>query len=151
MTTSEETSKRKKRRRLPRGGPSKTVKKRLHEKLLAMRAAILQSSQDLADEALKKSGQDGALDHMADHGSDNFEQDFSLALLEGEQEILQAIEDAIEKLNGQDSLPYGACEACMDDEEWDPQRAQPWIPVGRLEVLPYARLCVFHQEALEED
>lgn len=152
MSASEpDLSKPRKRRRLPRGGPTKAVQKKLRATLLAMRAAILRSNQHLAEEALKGSGQDASLDHMADHGSDNFDQDFSLALLEGESELLQAVEDAIEKIDGKHDLPYGACEACLEEETWDPERAQPWIPVGRLEVLPYARLCVVHQEALEGD
>lgn len=139
-----------KRRRLPRGAPPRALKTRLREKLRAMRAALLQSNRDLADEALKGSGQDAALDHMADHGSDNFEQDFSLALLEEETGILNSIETAIAKLEGASDLPFGACETCIEEDEWDAERGQPWIPVGRLEVLPYARLCVLHQEALEE-
>jgi DnaK suppressor protein len=138
------------RRPFPRGGPSAAEKRALRAKLLAMRAALLASSKDLADEALKSSGQDFSVDHMADYGSDNFEQDFSLSLLEGETEILQAIDAAIEKLDGMGDLPYGVCEDCADDEQWDEATPAPWIPVGRLKVVPYATLCVPHQEVREE-
>jgi RNA polymerase-binding transcription factor DksA len=142
--------KRQKKRRFPRGGPTAAEKRRLRTKLLAMRQQLVRSSQDLADEALKGSGQDFSVDHMADYGSDNFEQDFSLALLEGETEVLQAIDAALLKLDGRSELPYGVCEDCAQDEAWDPETPAPWIPTGRLEVLPYAPLCVAHQEAQEE-
>ncbi len=141
----------KSKRRWPRGGPTRAEQKKLQGALASMRTSILRSNQDLADEALKKSGQDHSVDHMADHGSDNFEQDFTLALLEGEAEILKDIDDALAKLNGAGELPFGLCEACAEEDEWDPERGAPWIPNGRLEVVPYARLCVAHQEAEEED
>jgi len=73
----------KKRRRFPRGGPTKVELKKFREALIVLRTEILKSSSKLADEALKRSGQDFSVDHMADHGTDNFEQDFSLSLLEG--------------------------------------------------------------------
>ena len=71
------------RRSFPRGGPTAAEKKAFRVKLMELRAQILRSSKDLADEALKSSGQDFSVDHMADHGSDNFEQEMSLSLLEG--------------------------------------------------------------------
>jgi DnaK suppressor protein len=138
--------------RVPRGGPTAADRRRLREKLVTIRARLLRSSQDLADEALKGSGQDFSVDHMADYGSDNFEQDFSLSLLEGETEVLQAIETAIQKIDGSHELPYGMCEECAleDPSAWNGETAAPWIPVGRLDVLPYAALCVRHQELQEE-
>lgn len=143
--------KRRKKRRFPRGGPTAAEKRRLKSKLLVMRQQLVRSSQGLADEALKGSGQDFSVDHMADYGSDNFEQDFSLALLQGETELLQAIDNALLKMEGRSELPYGLCEDCaLDEEAWEPDAPAPWIPTGRLEVLPYAPLCVAHQEATEE-
>ena len=62
----------KRRRSFGRGGPTKVQRKKLRETLLRMHAALLRSNEDLASEALKKSGQDFSVDHMADHGSDNF-------------------------------------------------------------------------------
>ena len=63
------------RRRFPRGGPTKAELKKWREALVELRTNILRSSRKLADEALKGSGQDFSVDHMADHGTDNFEQD----------------------------------------------------------------------------
>jgi DnaK suppressor protein len=138
------------RRPFPRGGPTAPEKKALRVKLMELRAQILRSSKDLADEALKGSGQDFSVDHMADHGSDNFEQEMSLSLLEGEQELLDAIETAIRRIDGNDELPYGVCVDCAELDAWDKRTTAPWIPTGRLEVLPYAHLCVRHQEEREE-
>jgi RNA polymerase-binding transcription factor DksA len=139
-------------RRYPKGGPTKADLKRHRQALEAARAEVLRKSGQLASEALKASGQDFSVDHMADHGTDNFEQDFTLALLEGESETVREIDAALAKIAGRGELPYGLCETCA--ESWAaagfPPDAQPWIPRGRLDVVPQARLCVRHQEALEE-
>lgn len=137
--------------RYPRGGPSAAQKRALREKLLVLRGRLMQSSSDLAEEALKGSGQDFKVDHMADYGSDNFEQDVSLSLLEGEAEILQAIEKAVRKIDGAEQPPYGICEDCaLEPDRWTGDSPAPWIPTGRLEAVPYTEYCVPHQEAREE-
>jgi len=139
--------------RIPRGGPGKADLKRYRDALVAAARQLLRSSRNLADEALKGSGQDFSVDHMADHGTDNFEQDFSLALLEGESDILRDIQDALDKIDGQGDLPYGLCEACaeeLDGTAGGDGGRDPWIPKGRLDAVPYARLCVLHQERQEE-
>ena len=143
------------RRRYPKGGPTKTELRKFREALLELRANILKSSKNLADEALKGSGQDYSVDHMADHGTDNFEQDFSLALLEGEAELYRSIMHALEKIDGRGEFPYGLCENCADErpEEGSPERCPtcPWIAKGRLEAVPYAKLCVVQQELEEQE
>jgi DnaK suppressor protein len=138
-------------KRLPKGGPSKVDQKRYRQILVTLQEKLSRSSQNLADEALKASGQDFSVDHMADHGTDNFDQDFSLKLLEGETEVMRDIEDAIAKIDGKRDLPFGLCEGCADEilSRGPEAVAQPWIPKGRLDVLPYARLCVLHQEKEE--
>ena len=93
---------------LPKGGPTKAELKKYREALLVLRTEILKSSSKLADEALKGSGQDFSVDHMADHGTDNFEQDFSLSLLEGETELFRDIQRAIDKIDGREELPVRA-------------------------------------------
>jgi len=137
--------------RVPRGGPTPTEKKHLRVLLLSLRDKIIRSNADLAEEALKGSGQDYKVDHLADFGSDNAEQDVSLSLLEGETALLQAVDLAIRKIDGQEDLPFGLCKQCAEQEgEFDPESPAPWIPTGRLEIVPYARLCVPHQEEQEE-
>ena len=135
-------------RKWPKGGPTKPELKRYRDRLLEMRRALLSSSKELAAEALKSSGQDFSVDHMADNGSDNYEQDFSLKLLEGESEQLADIREALMKIDGKVETPFGICEACADEDQ---KRCEtcPWIPPSRLEVLPHARLCVQTKEIEE--
>ena len=47
--------------------------------------------------------------HMADIGSDNYEQEFTLSLMQNEEGTLEAIEAAIERI--EDGV-YGICEEC---------------------------------------
>jgi DnaK suppressor protein len=135
-------------KRWPKGGPTKADLRRYRDKLLEMRRSLLASSKELASEALKSSGQDFSVDHMADHGSDNYEQDFSLKLLEGESEQLAEIRDALFKIDGKSDVPFGLCEACSDDAQ-NLCESCPWIPASRLEVVPHARLCVQTKEIEE--
>ena len=139
------------RKAYPPGGPDAEAQARLRQVLLHLRAQLLRSNSDLVGEALKGSGQDFSIDHLADHASDNSEQEIAISLLEGETAILEAIEDAIRKIDGNHELPYGVCEACAELDAWDPDTSAPWIPAGRLAAVPYARLCVPHQEEQEEN
>jgi RNA polymerase-binding transcription factor DksA len=133
----------------PKGGPSKSDLKRYRQALLDLRRNLLASSKSLAAEALKASGQDFSVDHMADHGSDNYEQDFNLKLLEGESEQLADIRDALMKIDGKMDVPFGICEACVD-AALKLCETCPWIPPSRLDVLPHARLCVPTKEMQED-
>ena len=135
-------------RKWPKGGPTKPELKHYRDRLLEMRRALLSSSKELAAEALKSSGQDFSVDHMADNGSDNYEQDFSLKLLEGESEQLADIREALMKIDGKVETPFGICEACADEDQKLCETC-PWIPPSRLEVLPHARLCVQTKEIEE--
>jgi RNA polymerase-binding transcription factor DksA len=138
----------------PKGGPTKTDLKRYRALLIGLRTRLVQSSRNLADEALKGSGQDYSIEHMADHGTDNFDQSFTLSLLEGETEILREIDDAIAKIDGEGELPFGLCENCAEAQppEGSAHRCPtcPWIAKGRLDAVPYARLCVAQKEIEEE-
>lgn len=66
--------------------------------------------------------------HLADLGTDNFEEELNLALLENQDQILDEVNDALERIN---EGTFGQCENC-----------EQAIPAGRLKVLPYARYCV---------
>ena len=102
--------------------------------LLALRARLRGDVSQLADAALKKnqSEANGSLStmpiHMADLGSDNFEQEFTLSLMENDEETLGAIESALERI---ESGEYGDCEECGTK-----------IPKTRLQAIPYTPLCV---------
>ena len=136
-------------RKLPKGGPTKAELRTYRERLLGLRRELLTSSRDLEAEVLKSSGSDFSVDHMADSGSDNYEQDFSLKLLEGEAEQLAEIRDALLKIDGKVEPPFGVCEPCADvDQRLCP--TCPWIPSARLAAMPHARMCVQTKELDEK-
>ncbi len=108
----------------------KTEMKPYRERLLALRARLRGEVHQLADNALRGAGGDHSTMpiHMADLGSDTFEQDFTLQLMESEEGTLTAIDDALDRT---DEGTYGECEACGSK-----------IPKLRLEALPFVSLCV---------
>lgn len=104
------------------------------DRLIALRARMRGDVSQLADAALKKNRTEGSGDlssmpiHMADIGSDNFEQEFTLQLMETEGTTLENIEAALERI---EDGTYGVCEECGVK-----------IPKMRLEAIPYATMCV---------
>jgi RNA polymerase-binding protein DksA len=104
------------------------------QNLLSLRSRLTGDVSHLADEALRAMGGEasGSLSnaplHMADLGTDNFEQEFTLSLLQNQEQVLQEITLALDRIN---KGSYGRCEECGEP-----------IPKGRLQALPYARYCV---------
>jgi RNA polymerase-binding transcription factor DksA len=111
------------------------------ERLLALRARLRGDVTQMADAALKKNRMDGGGDsstmpiHMADLGSDNYEQEFTLSLMENDEGTLEAIEMALERI---EDGTFGECEECGVK-----------VPKARLNAIPYARTCVKCAEQLE--
>jgi RNA polymerase-binding protein DksA len=103
--------------------------------LLERRARILSQVEGMEEEALKAAGQDFSVDHMADHGSDNFEQDFTLQLVEGERKELYEIDRALTRIR---QATYGICEG-----------TGVAIHRARLEAIPYARYSIEFQRKVE--
>jgi len=110
--------------------------------LLEKRAEIIGNVSSMESEALKKSRLDAAGDlssmpiHMADIGTDNYEQEFALGLLDGERKILRDINDALMRI---DDETYGICEGTGEP-----------IPKARLEANPWARYSVAYQTLIEK-
>ncbi len=65
---------------------------------------------------------------IADQGSDIYEYEFNLSLLQNQEQTLAEIRDALERI---DTGDFGRCEEC-----------QVPIPRPRLQALPYTRHCV---------
>lgn len=112
---------------------NKAEMKAYREKLVALRARLRGDVNQLADAALKKNGNEtGNISsmpiHMADIGTENFEQEFTLSLMQTEEATLEAIEAALERV---EDGTYGTCEECGVK-----------IPKARLNAIPYATLCV---------
>lgn len=101
--------------------------------LLALRARLRGDVQSMSEAAFRGGGDDTSElshtpTHLADKGSDAFEQEFTLSLVENEEETLEQIGAALERLRqGQ----YGTCADCGKS-----------IPKARLEAIPYTAHCV---------
>ena len=104
------------------------------EQLRTLRARLVGDANYLADSALIRTRSEAAGDlssmpiHMADIGSDNYEQEFSLNLLETEQATLAEINSALARISRGE---YGACVECG-------QR----IKKTRLNAIPYTHYCI---------
>ena len=113
---------------------TKTEIENYRQLLLSLRNRLNGDISHLTDEALHKGGggSSGNLSnmpiHMADLGTDNFEQEFTLSLLETEEKSLDEITAALGRI---EQGKFGRCE-----------EFQAEIPKSRLQALPYARWCV---------
>ena len=101
--------------------------------LLALRNQLNGDVSHLSDEALRKNGDAGGNlsntpIHMADLGTDNFEQEFTLSLIESEEGRMKEINAALDRI---EHGGFGRCEEC-----------QKAIPKARLQALPFTRFCV---------
>ena len=108
--------------------------KNYKERLLGLRVRLRGDVSQMAEATLKKNRTEANGDlssmpiHMADIGSDNFEQEFTLSLMENEEDTLELIEASLERI---EEGTYGDCEECGVK-----------IPKTRLNAIPYATLCV---------
>ena len=95
----------------------------------------------MTDEALRRemSGGSGSLSsvplHMADLGTENYDQEFTLGLIENEQETLDSINEALDRI---ERGTFGQCTEC----------AEP-IAKSRLQAIPYTRHCIRCARKLE--
>ncbi len=117
-------------------------KKHFMQLLLEKRREILNNVSEIEIETLKKSRLDATGDlssmpiHMADLGTDNYEQEFALGLVDSERKLLKEIDTAIKRL---EEGTYGTCEGTGKS-----------IPKARLEAQPWARYCVEYARMLEQ-
>jgi DnaK suppressor protein len=73
---------------------------------------------------------------MADAGSDNFEQEFALDLMDSEKKLLSEINEALRRI---EEGVFGICEGRGEN-----------IPKVRLNAIPWARYCVTCAELKEK-
>jgi DnaK suppressor protein len=104
--------------------------------LLQYRARVRGDVQQLTNGALDGGQDSKSPTHMAELGTDTFEQDFSLGVMERDQGVLEEIEDALKRI---DKGTFGLCEGCLEQGK-APSKAA--IPKARLNAVPYARYCV---------
>lgn len=108
-------------------------KKKYYDLLVRIRNEITNQIEILADDALKSQKDSGGdlsamSTHMADRGSDYFLRSMELDMITNESEVIDMIEEAIQRLLGDD---FGICLDCGHK-----------INKARLEALPYARYCI---------
>lgn len=135
------TKKPEKRSKKKNGMSAKEVQD-FREKLLVKRREIIGDVNEIEGETLKKSRLDASGDlssmpiHMADLGTDNYEQEFAIGLMDSERKLLNEIDDALRRI---DKGNYGVCEGT----------GKP-IAKARLEAKPWARYCVEYARMVEE-
>jgi RNA polymerase-binding transcription factor DksA len=111
-------------------------------RLLALKKRLGADLSALEAEALRATGGEasGGLSdvptHPADLGTDAYEEEIDLSLLETKDQILLEINDALERI---EHGTFGRCEECGRE-----------IPRVRLEALPYARYCIRDAEHLQD-
>ena len=110
------------------------------ELLLEKRAQLAGDVQRLTSEALHRG--EGGNDHspmpihMADIGSDNWEQDFTLGLIANEENVVREIDEALSRI---EDRTYGVCMATGEP-----------IGLARLEAKPWAKYCIEYARMREE-
>jgi DnaK suppressor protein len=113
---------------------NKADMKACRDRLIALRARLRGDVNNMAENTLAKRRSESSGDlssmpiHMADIGTDNFEQEFTLTLMESDEGTLASIEAALERV---EDGTYGQCEECGAR-----------IPKARLTAVPYATMCV---------
>lgn len=121
---------------------SRTELQKMREALLAKRRAILGDMSGMEAEALgiARHGASGDLSnvptHPADIGTDNYEQEFTLGLLESERILLTEIDEALERIA---EGTYGICLGT----------GKP-INKARLEARPWAKYCIEYARMIEK-
>jgi RNA polymerase-binding transcription factor DksA len=104
-------------------------------RLIGLRRRLLGETVQLEEEALKSGEGEVSIDHLADPGTDSYEQEFTLSLVESKSEALHEVDEAIHRI---EAGTYGLCDECAS-----------MIPKGRLEVLPHTPLCIECKSAQE--
>jgi RNA polymerase-binding transcription factor DksA len=95
----------------------------------------------MTDEALRRGQPDSSGNlsnvplHMADVGTENYDQEFTLSLIENDQDTLGQVHAALGRIA---AGTYGRCEECGE-----------MIAKPRLQALPYAKHCINCARAME--
>ncbi len=99
--------------------------------LLEKRTDLVGDLNGLAESALRGQDRSNLSNmplHMADAGSDNYDQELALGLMESERELLNDIDDALDRI---ENKTYGICIATGEP-----------INKARLEIKPWAKFCI---------
>jgi len=109
--------------------------------LEGLRTRLRGDLDQMTDEALRRHQPDSSGNlsnvplHMADVGTENYDQEFTLELIENEQGTLGEVLDALARI---EAGTFGRCQECGEP-----------IAKSRLQALPYTRHCIGCARALE--
>ncbi len=112
------------------------------EKLEEMRSLLLKMKEETLQEISKsvKNGSGATTDEPSgdiyDQASNERDRELSLLLGDREREKVRSIEEALLRI---EEGEYGICEECEEE-----------IPLTRLKVMPFARLCVKCKSDMEK-
>ena len=113
---------------------TKTEIESYRQKLLILGRRLRGQVSDVANEALRRTGAEasGSLsnvpNHPADLGNDTYEHEVALGVLENEEQMLEQIVQALERV---EKGEFGRCAECGKD-----------IGTERLQAIPYTPHCV---------
>ncbi len=96
--------------------------------LLERRKTLLRDVESLDEVRTTGDGSSGVPLHLADMGTDSSEHDVNFTCAQSAGDEIREIDEALARI--QDGS-FGKCENCDKP-----------IPEGRLEAIPYARLCI---------
>jgi len=116
--------------------PTKVLK--FKAMLLAKRNEILRNVTSMESETLRRERSElsNMPIHMADLGTDNYDLENTLGLMDSERKLLAEIDGALARI---EEGTYGICEGS----------GRP-IPKVRLEAIPWAKYCVEYANLLEK-
>ena len=121
---------------------SKAELEEFRQMLIDKRRALLGDMTGMEAETFRSNRQDRSGDlsnipiHPADVGTDNFEQEFTLGLLESERTLLREIDEALERIK---AVTYGVCLGTGKA-----------IDKARLRARPWAKYCIEYARLLEK-
>ena len=122
------------------GGISKAPKvnpkwREQYDHLVTLRDELMRRKEDLTEQAKEETPAFSL--HMADAGTDQYDQDFSLSMISSDQNALYEIEEALSRIR---SGTYGICELTGSTIESE-----------RLQAIPWTRFSMEAQRQLEEN
>ncbi len=125
----------------PRSRLSTADLQEFRDLLIEKRKELVGDMAHLHNEAFRQGGSgDGGGSHMpihmADIGSDTWEQELTLGLMENERSLLREIDEALDRI---DNKTYGICLA-----------TNKVITKARLRAKPWAKYCIEHARKLEQ-
>jgi RNA polymerase-binding protein DksA len=107
--------------------------------LLQLRSRLQTDDRELSESLgislEEESGDESSDQHMGDVATVTLNREMDLSLQENTEHLLAQVNRALEKI---DEGTYGKCDRC----------GRP-IEEGRLEIVPYATLCLQHERELE--